>query len=94
MERDQETAVALGLNLGSLKAVAWGILVVLLLGDRDCLSQNVGLGLAWVLLPDTVVLGQVFLRCLGVLGFHFLLSLEDFAGSVLGSRPRYLIRIL
>jgi len=30
-----------------------------------------------MLLPDAIILGQVFLQCLDVLGFHFLLSLEN-----------------
>jgi len=94
VERDQEAAVALSLDLGFLKAVDLGMLVGPVLVDQSCLSVSLGLGLAWVLLPDAVVLGQMFLRCLGALGFHFLLSLEDFVDSVLGSHLRYLIRIL
>ena len=94
VERDQKTALALGLDLCFLKAVDFGLMVVLVLLDQGCLSRNLGLDQSWVLLPDTVVLGQVFLRCFGVLGFRFLLSLEDFVDSVLGSRLRYLFRIL
>jgi len=91
---DQEAVVVLGLDLGFLKRVDLGILVELVLVNQGCLSFNLGLGLAWVLLPDAVLLGQVFLQCLGVLGFHLLLSLGDFVNSVLGSRLHYLIRIL
>ena len=86
--------MALGLDLGFLKAVDLRMLVGPVLVGQGYLSLNLGLGLAWVLLPDTVVLGQVFPRCLGVLGFRFLLSLGDFVDSVLGSRFRYWIRIL
>ena len=86
--------MALGLDLGFLKTVDLGILVVLVLVDQCCLSLNLGLGLAWVLLPDAVVLGQVFLRCLGVLGFRFFLNVGDFVDSAMGSRLRYLIRII
>ena len=67
---------------------------MLVLVDQGCLSLNLGLGQAWVVLPEAVVLGQVFLRYLVVLGFHFLLSLGDFVDSVLGSCPRYLIGIV
>jgi len=70
------------------------MLVGPVLVDQGCLILNLGLGQAWVLLPGAVVLGQVFLQCLGVLGFRFLLSLADLVDSVLGSRLRYLIRIL
>jgi len=91
--RDQE-AVALGPDLGFLKAVDLGILAGPVLVDQGYLSLNPGLGLAWVLLPGAVVPGQVFLRCLGVLGFRFLLSPEDFVNSVMNSRLRYLICIL
>jgi len=77
VERDQEAAVALCLNLGFLNAVDLGMLVVLVLVDQGCLSLNLGQGLAWVLLLDAVVFGQVFLRCLGLLGVRFLLSLGD-----------------
>ena len=94
MESDQETVVALGLDLGFLKAADLGMQVGLVLVDRSCLSRNIGLGLAWVLIPDAVVLGLVFLEGLGVLGFRFLLSLGDFVDSVLGSRLHYFIRIL
>jgi len=94
VEGDQEAVVALGLDLGFWKTVDLGMLVVLVLVDQGCLSLNLGLGLAWVLLPEAVVLGQVFLRCLGVLGFAFLLSLGDFVDYVLGSRLHYLICIL
>ena len=66
MQRDQEAAVALGLDLCFLKAVDLGMLVVLVLVHQGCRSLNLGLGQAWVLLPDAVVLGQVFLRCLDV----------------------------
>ena len=83
--------MVLGLDLGFLKAVDLGRLVGPVLVDQRCLSLNLGLGLAWVLLPGAVVLGQVFLQCLGVLGFRFLLSLGDFVDSVLGSCLRYLI---
>jgi len=64
------------------------MLVGLVLVDQRYLSLNLGLGLARVLLPDTVVLSQVFLRCLSVLGFRFLLGLGDFVDWVLGSRLR------
>ena len=94
VERDQEAAVVLSLNLGFLKAVDLGMLVGPVLVDQGSLSLNLGLGLAWVLLPDAVFLCQVFLRCLGVLGFRFLLSLGNFVDCVLGSRLHYLIRIL
>jgi len=94
VERDQKAAVALGLNLRFLKSVDLEMLVGPVLVDQGYLSLNLGLGLAWVLLSGAVVLGQVFLQCLGVLGFRFLLSLRDFVDSVLGSRLRYSIRIL
>jgi len=55
--------------------LVWQVLV-----DQGCLSLILGLGLAWVLLPGAVVLGQVFLRGLGVLGFRFLLSFGDCDG--------------
>ena len=45
MERDQEAAVVLGLDLGFLKAVDLGMLVVLVLVDQGCLILNLGLGL-------------------------------------------------
>ena len=94
VERDQEAAVALGLDLGFLKAVDLGMLVGTVLVDHGCLRVSLGLGLAWVLLADPVVLGQVFLRCLGVLGFHFLLNLGHFIDSIIGTYLRYLIRIV
>jgi len=94
VERDQGVAVVLGLDLGFLKAVDLGMLVGPVLVDQGYLSLNLGLGLAWVLLPGAVVLGQVFLQCLNILGFRFPLSLEDFVDSVLGSHLRYLIHIL
>ena len=47
-----------------------------------------------MLLPDAVVLGQMFHRYLGVLEFPFLLSLGDLVDSVPGSHLSYLIRIL
>ena len=43
-------------------------------------------------LADPLVLGQVFLRCLGVLGYHFHLNLGDFVDSLMCTCPRYLIR--
>jgi len=94
VERDQEAVVALGLDLGFLKAVDLGMLAGPVLVDQGCLSLNLGPGLAWVLLPGAVVPGQVFVRCLGILGFLFLLSLGDFVDSALGSHLCYLIRIL
>ena len=94
MDRDPEAAVALSVDLGFLRAVDLGMLMGPVLVDQGFLSLNLGLGLAWVLLPDAVVLGQLFLRCLDVLGFRFLLSLGDFVDLVLGSRLHYLIRIL
>jgi len=57
VERDQEAAVALGLDLGFLKAVDLGMLVGPVLVDQSYLSLNLGLGLAWVHLPGAVVLG-------------------------------------
>ena len=81
-------------GLGFLEGGGFGMVAGPVLVDEGCLHLNLGLGLAWVLLPDAVVLGQVFLQCLGVLGFRFLLSLADFVDSVLGSHLRYLIRIL
>jgi len=94
VERDQEAAVALGLDLGFPEAVDLGMLVGPVLVDQGYLSLSLGLGLAWVLLPGDVVLGQVCLRCLGVLGFRFLLSLGDLLDSVLGCRLCHSIRIL
>jgi len=94
VERDEELAVALGLNLGCLKMVDLGMLVGPVLVGQGCLRLNRGLGLAWVLLPDAVVLGQVFPCGLGILGFRFLLCLGDFVDSGLGSRLCYLIHIL
>ena len=61
VERDEEAAVGLGLDFGFLKAVDLGMLVVLVLVDHGCLSLNLGLGLTWVLVPEAVVLGPLFL---------------------------------
>jgi len=61
VERDKETAVALTLDLGFLKAVDLEMLVGPVLVDQGCLSLSLGLGLTWVPLPDAVVLGQGFL---------------------------------
>lgn len=83
-----------GSELGFLKVVLLGMLVVMVLVDQRCRSPNPGLGLAGVLLLDAVVLGPVFVRCLGVLGFRILLCLVDCVDSVQVSRLRYLIRIL
>jgi len=94
VERDQGVVVTLTLDLGFLKAVDLGILVGSVLVDQGCLSLNLGLGRAWVHLPDAVVLGQVFLQCLSVPGFRFRLSLGNFVDSGLGSRLHYLICIL
>jgi len=86
--------VALGLHLPFLIEVHLGIQVVLVLVDQGCLSLNLRLGLAWDLLPDAVDLGQVFLQCLGILGFCFLLGLGDFENFVVGSDLHNLIRML
>jgi len=86
--------VALGLDHGFLKRVDLGMLVVLVLIDQGCLGLNLVLGRAWVLLPNTVLLGWVLLQYLCVLGFHFLLILGDFVDSVLASCLHYLICIL
>jgi len=94
VQRDQEVVVALGLDLGFLKEVDLGMLVVPVMVDQRSLTLNDGLGLAWVLLPNAVLLGQLFLRCLGVLGFYLLLSLGELVSSLLSSRLRYLIGIL
>ena len=94
MEKDREPVVALGLGLGSGKVVDMGILVGLVRVDQDCLSLSLGLGLAWALLVGKVVLSLVFLRGLGVLWFHFLLSLRDVVGCVMDSDLPCLIRIL
>jgi len=94
VETVQEAVVALGLDLGFLKAVDVGMLVGPVLVDEGYLSLNLGLGLVWLLLPGSLGLGQVFLRCLDVVGLRILLSLEDFVDSVQGPRLRYLIRIL
>ena len=58
--------------------------MVLILVDECSLTVNVALGLAWVLLRDVVDLGQVFLRCLDVLRFGFLLGLGDLGRSCPG----------
>jgi len=97
MDEDQEVAVVVGLDFGFLKAVDLGLLVKPVLIDLDYLGYlipNLGQGLALVLLPDGVVLGQVFLRSLGVLGFGFLLSRVDFVVFLKRSGLGYLIRIL
>ena len=94
VERDQEAVVALSLDMRFLKAVDLGILVGPVLVDQGCLSLNLGQGLAWMLLPDAVVLGQVFLRCPGVLRFRFVLSVGDFVDSVMGFPLHYLIHII
>ena len=83
-----------GSGLAFLKAVELGRLVGPVLINQGYLILNLNLGLALVLLPGAVILGQVFTRCLGVRSFRFLLSPGDFVDSVLCSRLRYLIRIL
>jgi len=94
MDGDQEAVVALHLDLVFLKALYLGVLVGPGLVHQGCLSLDLVLGLAWVLLPDAGVLGGVFLRCLGVLTFRFLLSLEDVGDSGLCSCLGYFIRIV
>jgi len=53
--------VALCWDLGRWKVVNLGMLVVLALIDEDCIGLGLGLSLVWVLLPNAVVFGQVFL---------------------------------
>ena len=56
-------------------------------------SLEFGLGLAWMFLPEVVVLGLVILQGLGVLGLRFLPGLGCLLGLLLRRFLAYLIHI-
>jgi len=64
--------VALGLDLGFLKTVNLGMLVGPVLLDQGYLSFNLGLGLAWVLVPAQLFLVSCFFDLLVFWSFAFL----------------------
>ena len=86
--------MALCLKLCFLKAVDLGMLVGLVLVDHRCPSLNLGLGQAWVLLPDVVVLVSCFFDVLLFWGFSLSSKSWGFCEFVLGSGLHYLTRIV